>query len=393
MRIAKPAIAGSLLGILLAGISVAEEVRSPEPRQPTSVQQTAFEYENYARRAWQEKAGDLPSGPAAPAVEQLPALEQLPADYGDYTAGGQPSCCEPWCESRCCCSDPVFTAYANAVIMHRSTPNGAVLVTDSYVPGGNVLLDASEFNFDYEGGWEFGFARYLNPKWDVEFRYFSIDGWSAARAPVLSPNGSVTQYVTPTGLTNIPAEVSGVYRSELENIEILARRRMIPWLDVSLGFRYLELEDGGLAMVHNIGPGASLVTHAVDATNYLYGFQLGADFDVLSRRRFGVEGIIKAGIYGNDARNAVMITHAGPQKASAAHAGRTAFVGELGLGGLYRVTDSVALRAGYRLMWIEGVALASDQVAVSDPAAGAATVNFNGSPYYDGVYIGLELNR
>ena len=46
---------------------------------------------------------------------------------------------------------------------------------------------------------------------------------------------------------------------------------------------------------------------------------------------------------------------------SSTRTGEVAFVGELNLSLLYRLTDVWNLRAGYSALWIQGVALAPDQ--------------------------------
>ncbi len=60
--------------------------------------------------------------------------------------------------------------------------------------------------------------------------------------------------------------------------------------------------------------------------------------------------------------------------------------------GLYQLNDYWWVRGGYQLLWIEGAALASDQVAVSDPFHGHAAIDTNGSPFFHGAIIGLECN-
>lgn len=77
MRIANLAIAGSLLVVGLAGVAVADEALASGLRQPTSVYQTAFEYDNYLYFAPEDGTSDSPSDESAPAADQSP-----PADLG-----------------------------------------------------------------------------------------------------------------------------------------------------------------------------------------------------------------------------------------------------------------------------------------------------------------------
>lgn len=77
-------------------------------------------------------------------------------------------------ESRCC--DPVWTVRAGAIAMQRSRPTSAVLVTDSFDPGGNVILNANQFHFNYKVGFEVSAIRHrvLGSCWDLEGRLCSM---------------------------------------------------------------------------------------------------------------------------------------------------------------------------------------------------------------------------
>lgn len=385
MKMTHWAVAFGLSVVMSSGDAVADELLLTHLRQPTSIRQTAFEYDNYLYFAPQDQPSESPSDAPAPEAEGAgPEQERCAAECGHGPRGP--------CAAHGGYYDPPWTVWANALFLHRSTPNDAILVTDTFAPGGNVLLDASDFNFDYEPGWEIGLGRRLGPTWGLEGRYFNVDSWRAVTAPVVSAVGSAVRYATPVGNVEFPNQFHATYRSELESVELNARRAVNPWLDVLFGVRFVELKDGSLAMVRDIGPGLNLSTHSINAYNALTGFQAGADVTLFSRGRLSLEGLFKAGIYGNAGRNSVSITqNVGSDFASAATTGHTAFVGELGFTAAYQITDALCARAGYQLVWIEGVALASDQVAVSDPLNGVAALDFTGSPFYDGASIGLEL--
>ena len=79
---------------------------------------------------------------------------------------------------------------------------------------------------------------------------------------------------------------------------------------------------------------------------------------------------------------------------SGRRANPTAFLGELAAIGRYMVTDNIAVRGGYRLLWIDGVALASDQVSVTafvPPAlAPGRGINSSGDLFFHGAVVGVE---
>lgn len=333
-------------------------------------------------------AGAPLATPAPPTPAPMPYVEEPSA-----APAASEAACPELCDD---CDGPRWTVYSDAIFLHRSGPDHAALVTDSFFPGGTVLLSGADLGFDTEAGFRLGLIRHnvLGTAWDLEALYFGIDGWAAATAPVYSATGAATQFVSPLGNTVTPANVWASYGSELHNVEVNGRRPIRDWLSLVAGFRYLELNEG-LTIFQDIGPGTNLARAAVDATNHLAGFQLGLDGRVWSRGRLELDCVLKAGIYANDAENGVRITQTAslPPMASAASANHTAFVGEIDLTGLYRLNRNWAIRGGYQLLWIEGVALASDQVAVSDPDNGAATLDASGSPFYHGAFVGLEFSR
>lgn len=303
--------------------------------------------------------------------------EAMATDCGD----------ESWCEvsdgcaESCgdlsdCCYCPRWTFTAGALFMDRSSPDDAVLVPDPQDPAGPGLMNASESDFDWRGGWEIGVIRH-NVRcscWDLEARYFRIDGWRAVWDMV----------DTPVGL------ISGIYDSHLDGFELNLRRPVCGcWLTVLGGVRFVELdESASLFAESRVAAGTTLRAGAI---NDLYGFQLGADGRLWDGCWLTVDAKLRAGVYGNEVATTVLSIQPGaPILAAYGEDNHTAFLGELGLTGTVQLVDCLALRAGYQLMWLEGVALAPDQFAVAD---GLATVDTSGSPFYHGVVIALEYTR
>ena len=292
---------------------------------------------------------------------------------------------------------PRWTFEAGALMLHRSRPEHAVLMSDAFAPGGNVLVDAADFDFDFRGGFEVGLVHrnLLGSIWDLEARYFRVDGWQAALGPIVSPGGAVVHYVTPVGNTAFPATVSGTYASHLDSLELnLGRPVLGSWLSVFGGFRFLELDERSLTFTQDVGPGLNLATFDNGAINDLYGFQLGADARLWRRGPLSVECLVKAGVYDNRAVNRVAVAQqVGPAFSCRAQTDRAAFVGETALTAAYRFGDGWAVRAGYQLLWLEGMATASNQIAASDPVGGTARVDASGGLFYHGALVSLEFSR
>ena len=118
---------------------------------------------------------------------------------------------------------------------------------------------------------------------------------------------------------------------------------------------------------------------------------MGADGRLWDGCWLSIDAKLRAGVYGNECGNNVRITQEiGRPYGSHATDNQTAFLGEIGLTGTVQLVDCLALRTGYQLMWLAGVALAPDQIPVSDPANRFATVDTDGTAFYHGVVISLE---
>jgi hypothetical protein len=180
----------------------------------------------------------------------------------------------------------------------------------------------------------------------------------------------------------------------LTDVEINGRRKINDFWSLLMGFRYMGLDEG-LTIRQGVNFDIATFSHEIGAVNDLYGFQIGGDMRIWSRGPLSIEGLFKAGIYGDHATNRVHIglTNSAFSADSNASADSVAFVGEMSVTGVYRFSEHFALRGGYQFLWLAGVAQASDQVAASNPLAGTATVSFDGNPTYDGAFVGLEFTR
>ncbi len=296
---------------------------------------------------------------------------------------------------------------ANALFLHRSSPGSQPLVTTPavagglFVPGATTLIDANQFGFGYRTGFEVDLVgdNLRGSGWGIEARYFRVANWSANVDAGLSPVGSIVLYAQPIG-NQLPTRVSSSYTSQLDSFELDLRRTVTDNITFLAGYRHLNLNDGGGVTINqDVGPGINLGTSTIRAINHLDGFQVGADAVLWRGRRFDIEGVGRAGIYGNRIHNdARTVQLPLPPFSSSADDTSTAFVGELGLTGVLQLTPRISLRAGYSVMWLTGVGTASRQVPVSNPFAnfpaggvGTAVVDSSGSVFYHGATVGLAF--
>ncbi len=346
-----------------------------------------------AENNWNYFAVVTDEDPASEANEastlESPAGETVVGDRWDTPAVFDECCATDWCRCRSCPSP--WAVEGGALFLQRSKPGRSALVTDSFAPGDNTVLNGAGFGFDFQAGWEVGIQHRVNECFSLETRYMRVDGWEATLGPRTSGAGAIIQYASPLGNNSWPVGVDARYHCQLDGVEFNGRQAVNDWLTLLAGFRYIDMKER-LDIDLNIGPNLNLASNGIRASNYLYGFQVGADMLWWSGRRLEIDSVLKAGVYGNRALSSARQTQRVSTNVDYCHASgdHTSFVGELTLGGIYKFTDGCRLRAGYQLLWLEGVAVASDQVAVSDPLNGVAVVDATGSPFYQGAYVGLE---
>jgi hypothetical protein len=169
------------------------------------------------------------------------------------------------------------------------------------------------------------------------------------------------------------------------------RCRSFEWF---AGFRYLNLgEELNIAAQRTVSGQIEEGSYNIRTANHLYGAQLGARVR-RSRGLFGWEATGKAGIFGNDAQqtqSATEFPNFALRPTVSSSDGVVAFVGEVNLSALYRLTDVWNVRAGYNAMWIEGLALAPDQLDFDFATASSGSrLRNGGGMFLHGVSAGLE---
>jgi hypothetical protein len=284
-----------------------------------------------------------------------------------------------------CCCPPLWTAQAGAIILSRSS-RSALLLEDTVT--GDPLLDASDFSSPWAAGVEFAIRRQLDDCRALEVRFFEVDGLNADETVTTSP---IWNFPTNPPLFGLGvATIDASYATRLYSTEINLRRASSDWLTWLVGFRWVELYED-LAFDADFGGNAALVEFTT--ANRLYGGQVGADavlWDNGSALR--VDGIFKAGLFGNAGSQDFGVTQAiGPAFTSEDSQGQVAFLGEIDFVGVYQWTDNIALRGGYQLLWLEGIATAPDQVAALD-IINASGIDTTGSAFYHGALLGVEVS-
>jgi hypothetical protein len=328
--------------------------------------------------------------PAAPApipdTGGAPASEAHAAPSGCSTCGGSYGDCR--CDLGCDSGCPNWTVSAGAVFLQREAGGAVFLQT----PG--TTFSAPDVGF--QAGARVSLVKHRECGLDYEFAYMGF-GSSAGfdfTAGSLNgvqqvPNGSQIEFQTPLLIGADAILLSGL-QSNFNSIEVNVRENVTEYLTLLAGFRWINLNER-FSYLFTIPPLASIVG-STQADNNLLGFQVGADGVLYDMGRFRFDGIAKAGIYGNLAQNQSAIVGIPVPGALAFSHDTTdlAFEADARIGGTYFLTDRFAVRGGYQVMWLEGVALAAEQIAVTD-WGNLRGVDTSGSPFYHGAYVEAML--
>jgi hypothetical protein len=292
---------------------------------------------------------------------------------------------DDWASGR---GEPCWTVTADALFLVRRQPAASTLITHAL--DRTEILNASAFDFPAHAGVDVSLSRHFGCNRALVVRCFGSDEWNAVVA-MPTTFGDLLQVNTVTPIfASAGTAVGAQTTSSLQNLEINASRQWWDCLTLLIGFRYVELDERFSATVTGV---SDPFAYDVSTRNRLYGVQFGSQIAFWDRGGpWTIEGVGKAGVFGNRAaQDSSLVTLAAGEAAGGATS-VTAFIGELGLTGVCRLTEHLSLRGGYRLLWIDGVALATNQVTATDFIS-----HFDphacGEALYHGAFAGLEYAR
>ena len=72
------------------------------------------------------------------------------------------------------------------------------------------------------------------------------------------------------------------------------------------------------------------------------------------------------------------------------HGSNVAGVGDLNLSGVYRINDVWGIRGGYNVIFVNGLALAPNQLDFTYAANSGTALNHSGMVIFQGANVGLE---
>jgi hypothetical protein len=310
---------------------------------------------------------------------------------GGWPYANGPGKCDNWKVG------PIWDVTADGIVMSREhTDLDAIEARAEELNGDLVDLTAREVTeqFDYGPGGRVFLTGLLprNVGYQVFAGYEGIEEWNAAIIFEKDPD-----IPEPPPPVNPPAVRQSItYRSSLHSAEINFMRMCNPAWRPYCGVRYIKFDDEIWDAVDQIAspplpsidPLAEVVTETdtlnlFDIENNLIGFQGGVKYDLWQfGRRFSLQGFVNSGVYYNKSKRSNLMqittteftaddtdTPAADETAinvstasnlSIVEQSDVAYVAEASLTSVCRLNRCWALRAGYQVLWIDGLQLADD---------------------------------
>ena len=287
----------------------------------------------------------------------------------------------------CDCSGcPVWTVNAAVVALHRNHPAGNVLFNNAVQPGQEMR--GSDFDFSYRAGIDLSVKRHFSRLPAIEVRYLKNDGWHSGAGLVTNTADALRINTADPIFLNSGRTINASYGSRLDNLEVNASwgRECFTWL---AGFRYIELDDTFRADLVDAVISNPTVTFDTTTQNRLYGFQLGVEAFLWQRGRLSVDATAKGAILHNSGAQTSRLGTPAFQTPAFGSKDHVSLLGEANLIVRYSLLDSMWIRAGYGVLLVDDLALATDQMNATSFATGQG-IDIDGTVFYHGAFLGLE---
>jgi hypothetical protein len=294
---------------------------------------------------------------------------------------------------------PRTYVWVDALILAReNSADEQPLVLD--LNDNEVLFSTDDFDFDTDSGVRIGYGGRFCDCWGGEIVYMGVfepsdSAYVEREDSLMLPGALGLQVNNFFGADRVDVN----YSSDLHSIEANLLRcrccrdccadgRSMEWL---AGFRYLNLDED--FSISSYDSDESTTVFEVDTENNLYGAQFGGRHRRCSGC-FGCETTLKAGVFANDVEQSQSPIIDFPdflfREGRSSDDVQAAFVGDLNFTLIWQFCELWGLRAGYNLIWLEGVALAPDQLDFTNTPDSGRNLDADGGVFLHGVNLGLE---
>ncbi len=336
--------------------------------------------------------------------ENSPALSATTADPRQ-DAGGEavnlsPSSVSPrWTASgEFMIWDRIGTVSETLVSTYARRPS-PIPIPPLIVGQGTDRLYSDDLTQGFAGGPKVGLTYHADNGYEWEVSFFEIDGWNNAQS-VASGKDLTPVFVAPGNFVQTTdhaiQDMGWEYATRLYNAEINLRWDLCSRVTMLAGFRWVNLWEelqGTIEPSHRKSPFWDTTTR-----NNLDGIQIGEDWKIFNRGPFSLDGLVKAGIFDNNADETTGVSIYRTVYWESASNNQLAFLGEIGLQCKYQATQRLLLKIGYEAMCLQGVALAPGQIPetsshgkpVTDVYVRALGIDSGSGVFYHGATAGLE---
>jgi len=311
------------------------------------------------------------------------------------------------------------------VMLLRSEPRLIALGQDIRFSGSGLIIpfNNTDASLGFDGGARITLGRLFerdrhgNDR-SVEYTFTGLFDWSssarftALQAGTLNTVLGATSFSASPGFDNALTQ-NYVASSSMDSHELNFRLRQRPdrdqlvvgrdgqWVrqttpgrmwSVLGGVRYIGLDESFLYQSRSETAGDEDGDAMVDTSNNLIGFQIGLDFtDYRTSWSWGLYARLGGLLNSSDRTSLVSTTISNVDSARSDFSddNSLAFLGATGVFLNYKVTPSISLRASYDVLFISGVALASENVGVAEDFF--PFLNTHGNALYQGLSCGFEM--
>ncbi len=233
----------------------------------------------------------------------------------------------------------------------------------------------------------FGAAGQYGRTWEIRS---NIVNWNNSR------NVEGENLLSPLAPDFSPDRVDTDYNSDFFSIEFSLKRTALPGLTLLAGPRYISLnEDFSFATetIFDTPSGGFLfeTSNSFETRNSLYGFQIGAELNKPISRNIYINGFVRAGGYGNPTKFTTSSSTTIMDEVTLRQSKNTgSFVGEVG-GRVYTdiIPGNLSGFVGYEATWIDGVALATNQIGFQESGEVLTAV----TPFFQAITIGIGFRH
>jgi hypothetical protein len=332
--------------------------------------------------------------------EASPNFAVRPAADPSVPAASNTLACQPYCDHSC----PRFYVMAEALFLQLDHPVSQTMVINQNT--GMALVDTQDLTFDAEAGPRLTLGCPLGACGAVELSYFGLHHWNVAAT------------ATGEGDLSLPGDIGGAvqnffrdadrmdvnYTAEINSAELNYVREIgCNGLSLLAGFRFVRLDES--FNIRSTGELSGISDYGISTKNNLFGAQIGGRWR-WERDCVGLEFVSKIGIFGNGAQQHTFLGDTGERltdgqfstaadglfvlRDSTTRGSRVAVLGEFGVSAIVRLYCGLYARAGYNVIYIDGVARAPDQLDFTDTATSGTALLFRQGAFMHGANVGLE---